>query len=238
MTQSAFYAIGDVHGLSERLERLYDAILADIAETGVEAVIIHLGDYVDRGPDSRGVIDRVRALERHAEIFNASVTALLGNHERMMLDAFDETSDEAETFWLSNGGDETLRSYGVEPDDSEWRAAIDPIHLSWLRERPTLFLDPLMGLAFVHAGIEPAHYPNCGEGIYLWTRSQRFLNTESWPDRLEIRDLRVIHGHTPTEDQHPYVDDRRINVDTGAVFGGPLTCAILMEGELVRFLYA
>jgi serine/threonine protein phosphatase 1 len=239
MSATVFYAIGDIHGEAGKLERLHNAIVADMAETRVRAEIIYLGDYVDRGPDSRRVIDLVMTFQGDvARSDNASAIALLGNHERLMLDALDDPSGDADEDWLFNGGYQTIESYGLAADDPDWRAAIDPAHVAWLRALPTIHADPSSGLVFVHAGIEPSIYPACADAVRLWTRSDRFFDTWTWPERSELRGVRVIHGHTPTDDARPYVDARRINVDTGAVFGGPLTCAVLTRGQPDRFLYA
>ncbi len=72
----------------------------------------------------------------------------------------------------------------------------------------------------------------------MWTRSRKFFKSERWPERDKLKDLLVVHGHTPTDDFEPYVERRRINVDTGACFGGPLTCAVLAPNAAVRFLRA
>jgi serine/threonine protein phosphatase 1 len=180
---TTFYAIGDVHGLADRLGRLHEAILGDLAERGGPAAIVHLGDYVDRGPDSRQAIDRIMALQQSApQRCGAFVHALLGNHERLMLEAYDRNSPGAETTWRLNRGEETIESYGATRGDPAWREAIDPAHIAWLRALPSMLVEPAHGLAFVHAGIEPAAFPDCAEEIRLWTRSERFFNTESWPD--------------------------------------------------------
>jgi serine/threonine protein phosphatase 1 len=174
MAETTYYAIGDVHGMGEMLARLHDAIIADIAARGEPAAVVHLGDYVDRGPHSREVMDLPERLP------GVPVHALRGNHEQMMLDAYVRLDNDSEEMWLFNGGVETLESYGVErPERYLWRTKIDEQHVEWLRSLPALFRDEARGLVFVHAGIEPNAFPNCEDEIYLWTRSRRFFETRS-----------------------------------------------------------
>jgi serine/threonine protein phosphatase 1 len=235
MKDTTYYAIGDVHGMATKLARLHDMIAERIGREGGPSAIVHLGDYVDRGPNSRGVIDLIRGIEARPPA-GVAVHSLRGNHEQLMLDAFD--SEKAESDWFTNGGYAVLTSYGVTDADENWRGAIDPEHIAWLRALPLLIRDEERGLAFVHAGIEPAKFPDCGDETHLWTRSRRYFETKSWPKRPELKDLLVVHGHTPTDDYAPFADARRINVDTGAVYGGPLTCVVLAPGDRPRFLYA
>lgn len=238
-----YYAIGDVHGLAARLRALHDMILADwaLVHDGARAVIVHLGDYIDRGPDSRGVITAIMALEREARRRgDFDVVALRGNHEQMMIDAIGRADGAARRLWTMNGGDVTLESY--RRAHARRRTLVDPSHLRWVRRRPMIHAAPEDGLVFVHAGIDPGAYPACADGVRLWTRAAAFLDTAGWPPRPELEGVTVVHGHTPTADFCPDVEpsDRpqRINVDTGAVFGGPLTCVALAPDRPPRFLQA
>lgn len=227
------YAIGDVHGEADKLARLHDVILNDATRAGVRPRIAHLGDYVDRGPDSRAVIARVMALAESAE-----APALLGNHEAMMLAAYDKAKLSSEEHWSVNGGEETIASYTrANGAHANWRDAIDHEHIDWMRTLPTIWRDEARRIALVHGGIDPQTFPNCDDYVRLWTRSTKFFDTKAWPPREELSGLLVVHGHTPTDDFEPYVSARRINVDTGACYGGPLTCLVLApDGEPVRFL--
>jgi len=233
-----YFAIGDVHGESAKLAALHHAILDRIADEKAPARIIHLGDYVDRGPDTRGVIDRIMALE---SLFEGSSTieviSLMGNHEQMLLDAYDSHLDPGN--WWTQGGQEAADSYagGEGRADSRWRDNIPREHIAWMRALPPIYRDEARGLVFVHAGIDPNRFPDCPESIRLWTRSDKFFELSRWPNRPELQDLLVVHGHTPKGDL-PESYPHRINVDTGACFGGPLTAAILKEGQPPEFLQA
>jgi serine/threonine protein phosphatase 1 len=239
MTSRIHFAIGDIHGEVRKLVELHAAILDRIAFEKQPATIVHLGDYVDRGPDSCGAIDRIMAMEmRYADADAIRVVSILGNHEQMMLNAIDADPSWGNENWLSQGGRETLWSYlGGRPLNEQWREAIPKAHIAWMRSLPDLHYDREQKLAFVHAGIDPRLFPECSDQIRLWTRSERFFNTVAWPEREELRGLTVLHGHTPRGPE-PEVEPRRINIDTGACYGGPLTAVVLKEGEEPEFLKA
>ncbi len=238
MPATLYFAIGDVHGESAKLAALHDAILDRIQFEKLPARIIHLGDYVDRGPDTRGVIERIMALE---DMFAGSETiqviSLMGNHEQMMLNAYDSTLDPGT--WWSQGGAEAADSYagGTGRAGTDWRDHVPKAHINWMRRLLPIYRDFARKLVFVHAGIEPASFPNESERTYLWTRSERFFNDDAWPSRPELAGLTVVHGHTPV-DFKPELKFRRINVDTGACFGGPLTAVILKDGAEPQFIAA
>lgn len=231
MKQAVIYAIGDVHGEAGRLHALHDALFTRHgARTDSRPMkLVHLGDYVDRGPDSYDVIETVRAMEKREDVETVN---LRGNHEQMMIEAYDENSD-ARLHWLMNGGDATLESYAR-------RGFEDPPehHLDWLRALPTLHLDETAGIAFVHAGVDPRTFPDCEDRIHLWTRSPRFMDPGRWVSGA-LDGWRVVHGHTPTPGFEPQAAGepaRRFNLDTGAVYGGKLTAGIFAPGEPVEFL--
>lgn len=217
------YAVGDVHGCSRQLDQLHGAIGYDaLRAREPRKVIVYLGDYVDRGPDSRGVLARLLApgppgCER---IF------LKGNHEVMFQAAIAASAcADVRRFWLANGGEATLASYGAVPElAAYWAAAVPAEHRALLRGLRTAW--SAGGYLFVHAGIRPGIAPEAQqEEDLLWIR-EPFLswNSEATPPGV------VVHGHTPTD--APVVLRHRIGVDTGAVFGGKLTAALLWADRL------
>lgn len=238
MADPRAYIIGDVHGEDSRLESLHEAVLAHHDAAGGPAVLVHLGDLIDRGPDSRGVVERVMRLQSAPPPL-LDIICLRGNHEQMMLDALVSDDPEEEGFWLRNGGDETVSSYErAHGRNANWRACIDESHQNWLEALPYYWENPSQGWLCVHAGIDPGSWPRCDAEILLWTRSERFFDPRRWPKRRELAGLFVIHGHTPTQDFLPDQRGQRLNIDTGAVYGGPLTCAVLQANAPVSFLVA
>lgn len=219
------YAIGDPHGCAGRLAALHALIAADAHHRPCpRVVVVHLGDYVDRGEDSAGVL---ALLQGPAPVPGAQVVNLMGNHEQMMLAALDpRAEDDVVGFWLDNGGAEALESYGADPRDMRSWAAVPAADLAFLRSlRPSFALG---GYFFAHAGVRPDVPLDRQDPMDLaWIR-EPFL---SWRGILPAV---VVHGHTPA--RGPEVLDHRIGIDTGAVFGGPLTCAVLEE-DRVGFLF-
>jgi serine/threonine protein phosphatase 1 len=223
------YAVGDVHGCADRLALMHGAIAEDLAARPVEhALVIHIGDYIDRGPDSAGVIERLlRPFPSVPGTTPPHLVNLTGNHEEMLLTALDEGSRAAAERWLANSGGETLASWGLSwrGGARAWREAIPPRHLGFLRGLGLIYRAG--GYAFVHAGLRPGvPLEQQAREDMLWIR-EPFL---SWPGRLPIV---VVHGHTPED--APQVRPHRIGIDTGAVLGGPLTCAVL-ELDGVAFI--
>ncbi len=221
------YAIGDVHGCLDRLVSLHWAITADLAARPIaESVLVHLGDYVDRGPDSAGVIWLLTGavappVTRRVE--------LMGNHETMMIEALSGDNPRAAEAWLDNGGATTLESYHVPATASpaEWTQKVPLAHRQWLKTRAMLHVED--GYLFVHAGIRPGRpLARQRPEDMLWIRDT-FLNSR------ERHPLIVVHGHTPS--QGPDIQANRIGIDTGAVMGGSLTCLVL-ERDRMHFLSA
>jgi serine/threonine protein phosphatase 1 len=232
------YAIGDIHGMLDRLRQLHALIREDMARTKAEARIVHLGDYVDRGPDSRGVIEAVMAMQAEGRAHGYPVLALRGNHEQMMLDAYEDPTGAAYRNWMFNGGDMALASYARAfpgPFD-RWTQLIPQSHLGWLAGLPTMIQDEARGLVFVHAGIDPEAFPHCPDALRIWTRSEKFFDFTRWPIRPALKGLKVIHGHTPTDTMAAEIHRHRINVDSGCVYGGRLSCVALETGENPRIL--
>ena len=140
----------------------------------------------------------------------------------------------AEALWARNGGMATIRSYEDNPEPGLLYR-----HLKWLKGRPSVHWVEDDRIVFVHAGVDGSTFPEQKEEIYLWTRSEKFFDTEKWTAPA-LEGHRIVHGHTPTDDFQPFVSDdgRRINIDTGACWGGALTAAIIAPDEPVRFLEA
>jgi calcineurin-like phosphoesterase family protein len=231
MRGNIYYVIGDIHGEADQLRQLHKTIIerhrAEFRDT--DKTIVHLGDYVDRGPDSYDVIEIVMSLENDP---NQKVINLKGNHEQLMLDAYQKDKPCAYHVWLDNGGAQTISSYQdnglTEPPGR---------HLDWLAGLPSLHWDKKAGLVFVHAGVDPNRFPFDGEETRLWTRTRSFFDPSCWKSPA-LTGMRVIHGHTPTQSAAPDIsaDGRRINVDTGACYGGPLTAAVFAPNQDVQFI--
>jgi len=222
------YAFGDIHGELEKLDELLDEISLEADDR-----LVFLGDYIDRGPDSPGVIDRLLELrEQYA------CTFLLGNHESMFLDFLGWTDDAyfGGDAFLLNGGDRTLAAYGYFDRDRTDRESfhLPKDHENFLLGLQLSHLDG--DYLFVHAGLDQAHLL-CGDLGFalrksrpvdvLWNRT-----TGDLPHDLGVT---VVYGHTPSEDfgvrwNPPF----SIGVDTGAVYGGPLTAIRLPDEKIFQ----
>jgi serine/threonine protein phosphatase 1 len=215
------YAIGDIHGCADRLFALHDAIAADLARRPVAApLLLHIGDYIDRGPHSAGVIARLAA---GPPLPGVPTVNLLGNHEQTMIDAL--SGDRAAgTDWLYQGGRPALESWGVDPDSPRetWPAGVPAAHLAFARGLTLSYQEG--GYLFVHAGIRPGVPLDAQTKEDLLRIRQPFLFTDA--DFGAV----IVHGHTPVK--APVVRRNRIGIDTGAVFDGPLTCAVLEEARI------
>ncbi|MEM7662261.1 MAG: metallophosphoesterase family protein [Pseudomonadota bacterium] len=227
------YAIGDVHGRADLLERLFDMIEADISSAidAEEVSIVFMGDYIDRGFQSRDVIDFLLSdrVQRHNCVF------LKGNHEEAFLRFLHEPAFGPR--WAGYGGGETLMSYGVRPprtrtQSEEWEEASRAL-VEALPDEHRSFLMNLQASAsigdylFVHAGLRPGRpIEKQSEQDFLWIRDE-FINSSEPFEQM------VVHGHTPVSE--PYKDHRRIAVDTGAYMTGHLTAACFVRDE-VTFL--
>lgn len=211
---------------------MIEAIARDLAQRPTQtALTVTVGDYVDRGPDSRGVIER---LTRNP--FPSPLVALRGNHESIFEEFLRDPS--IADYWRRLGGLETLHSYGVdvaplmrgrghEEAAAALRAALPQSHVTFLA---SLRLTHSVGRYFLcHAGVRPGvPLARQREEDLLWIREE-FLDSRADFGKV------VVHGHTPCE--APELRPNRINVDTGAFMSGQLTCAVL-EDEGVRFLVA
>jgi serine/threonine protein phosphatase 1 len=199
------YAIGDIHGSLHKLRDLM--MLCERHADGRTASFIFLGDYIDRGPDSRGVVEALMDMQSRQP---DRVIALKGNHEAVALEVVDGET-EAE-LWLREGGTATLRSYDI--DDAR---DLPDEHIAWLRALPLCYDDGRR--FFVHAGVDPEKPLGAQrDRDLIWIR-EPFLSDARDYGRL------IVHGHTPQTDGIPDFRGNRLNLDTGAVFGRPLTAA-------------
>jgi serine/threonine protein phosphatase 1 len=218
------YAIGDIHGCDVQLGNLHELIAEDLAQRPVEApLLLHIGDYVDRGADTAGVLQR---LLTDTPIPGLPVVNLVGNHDETMLHAL-SGDRAAATDWLFAGGAPALQSYGIDPDSprESWPEQVPPEHLDFLRGLTLTHRDG--GYFFVHGGVRPGVPLERQAREDLLRMRQPFLYSEMSFGAV------VVHGHTPVRD--PVVRHNRIAIDTGAVFGGKMTCLVL-EGETLGFL--
>lgn len=219
----ALYAIGDLHGCARTL----DALVARLPTLTPDDTIVFVGDYVDRGPDSPGVLDRMLAFEAAAEDGSGPTAVFLrGNHDQMMIDFADGTGDD--DLWWINGGRQTLASYpGGE---------IPAAHVDFLRRTRVAHVQD--GFAFVHAGMDPSvsvadNLAVPDPGVLLWTRRH-------WTHPLHAWEMPVVCGHTPVPE--PVDRPQVIGIDTGAVFYarpglGRLTAVVLPERRFVQVPY-
>lgn len=227
------YAVGDVHGRLDLLDGLIARMTEDYRALGRDdpPVLIMLGDYVDRGAQSSGVIDRLIALNEQAAEGRFELRALMGNHEETLLHFLDDP--QAGPSWVEYGGGETMASYGVQRPMGRvelevwdrtrlaFRAAFPPAHEQFLRR---LELMVVYGdYVFVHAGVRPGlPLERQVAADLLWIRND-FL------DHSHGLKATVVHGHTPVEEV--FLGRQRINVDTGAYATGVLTAVRLDGGE-------
>jgi serine/threonine protein phosphatase 1 len=205
------YAVGDIHGCLDKLKSLVAACREHAA--GREMQFVFLGDYIDRGPDPAGVVRFLMSLQTDMQ---ERMIALKGNHEAWALEfvgyAWPGTS------WLRNGGIETLVSYAAETVDD-----LPSAHLQWMSGLRLTYDDGRR--FFVHAGLDPKRpLDDQDEEDLLWMR-EPFLSDDRDYGRL------IVHGHTPVADGRPDLRSNRLNVDTGAFLGGPLTAALFDDSQ-------
>lgn len=223
------WAVGDVHGRFDLFEALIARLWHDAGKLKVPSRLVLLGDYIDRGPDSRRVLDLICRLQ-DTEAFRKcwpEVVVLRGNHEATLLGFLEDAS--VGPVWVDHGGGATLLSYGIQPpvnrgDGKAWEAA----RLALVAELParhlTLLADTRLiyqagDYLFVHAGIRPGQpLETQNEDTFLWIRHS-FLNVERAGVQV------VVHGHTPAETVHNGA--WRIGLDTGAYATGILSAVYL-----------
>ncbi|GAB5467387.1 MAG: metallophosphoesterase family protein [Rhodospirillales bacterium] len=236
------YVVGDLHGCLDRFVDLLSQIRDDLADWTGSSLLIFLGDYVDRGDDSAGLLDLLRRGAAGLDLPPAcQVRCLKGNHEDLFLRAL--RGEDSDALWLANGGDATCRSYGVcvealgrhgplQPGLSKaLRRAVPASHRAFLEGLETRH--QVGDYFFCHAGVRPGvPLAEQEEEDLLWIRGS-FLRSAA--DHGAI----VVHGHSPVAE--PDLLPNRIGIDTGAVYGGRLTALVLDglgRGAERRFLQA
>ncbi len=227
---SRIYAIGDIHGRLDLLTQLEGLIVDDAATGPQNKTVIYLGDYIDRGPDSGGVIDHL--LDHPLAGFKG--IRLMGNHEDFLIN-FLENGEQGSS-WIANGGDATLEYYGItawpymtdgqlKPLRSKLENLVPPRHRDFLA---ALYVSYKLGdYVFVHAGVRPGvQLADQDETDLMWIR-EIFLKSNADFGHC------VVHGHSIADE--PEIRRNRIGIDTGAYRTGRLTCVVL-EDDNVRFL--
>jgi diadenosine tetraphosphatase ApaH/serine/threonine PP2A family protein phosphatase len=214
--EGRLFAIGDIHGCPDELRAILKAIAPVQGDT-----VVFVGDYVDRGPSARDVVEMALDLEKGP----AECVFLKGNHEDMMMSYLGKPGNYGESF-LFNGGIATLDSYGLREDDLENAAERLPdTHMDFMSRLSVSYLRP--PYLFVHAGIQPTRQLEEQQTEdMLWIRQEFIFN----PHRI---DATVVFGHTPMRGvmiDLPY----KLGIDTGLVYGGKLTCVEFNEGVLYQ----
>lgn len=220
------YAIGDVHGRLDLLTKMHQTVARDRqSRKAADWRVVHLGDYIDRGPDTRGVIEFLIAA-----LGDKRMIALAGNHDAGLLEFLREPTKSI--VFTDHGGDRTMQSYGVKMDrgslagsrDALAKALPDP-HLRFLQDLK-LWVE-FGDFFFCHAGIRPdVPLEMQDPRDLLWIR-QEFLNHRGLHDKI------IVHGHTPSP--HAEMMDNRVNVDTAAFQTGRLT-ALVIDGSEKQIL--
>lgn len=206
------YVVGDIHGCYESLLNLLELI--DCAR----GTLIFLGDYINRGPDSQKVVSLVIQLKKELP----RVITLLGNHEAMFLRYL--KGEEGQQVFLRNGGQNTLKSYGIDPmRDNNHNIYIPAEHMAFFNNLLLNWEDDKY--IFVHAGLQPGvHLSMQTKDWCLWARDEFISSAYNFGKQ-------VIFGHTVFGE--PLMRAEKIGIDTGAVYGGRLTCIVLPGEEFV-----
>lgn len=218
MSNSRLFVVGDIHACPAELEALIHSL-----SLHREDRLVFLGDYIDRGPGSREVIDFLLGLKGSGE---GELVFLKGNHEDMFLHYLGYSGHYGEAF-LFNGGYTTLKSYGLSPllAGGDMAVALPEAHLRFLLELKTCY--PLGDVLCVHAGVNPLRpLEEQDEEELLWIREEFIYNPHSLP-------YTAIFGHTPQREVFfhlPY----KVGIDTGLVYGGKLSCLELTEKKLFQ----
>ncbi|MBN1614383.1 MAG: serine/threonine protein phosphatase [Deltaproteobacteria bacterium] len=208
------FAIGDIHGCLSRL----DDLMLQIDIDGQQDTLVFIGDYIDRGPDSKGVVDYILEMKRTIH----RVICLLGNHEQMFLDYLSDRYDKE--LYLGNGGVATLASYGFSIDARGCDLALPEDHRHFFTGLLPYY--ETESFLFAHAGLRPGIPPaEQDPEDLIWIR-QDFIGSDYDFGKP------VVFGHTPL--YKPLIEPNKIGIDTGAVYGGKLTCIELPEKRILQ----
>ncbi len=211
---AAIYVIGDIHGRLDALERLMAKIGPDLEQDR----LLFMGDYIDRGPHPKGVVDYVLCLQNSAP--PEQVICLKGNHEAMFLNFLE--GRDADLF-LANGGFSTLKDYWGEDWDRREKLVLPPDHEAFYRGLRLYYETP--EYIFVHGGLRPGvPLKEQDEEDLLWIRGEFIVSMEDFGRK-------VVFGHTPFK--QPLVLPNKLGIDTGAVYGNLLTCLKLPQEEFI-----
>lgn len=214
------WVVGDVHGCYEQLGKIYNRINGVECSYDEPLRAVFIGDYIDRGPQSKDCVEFLMMLTDKFK----NIICLRGNHEQMLLDAWDGVHFNP-GLWLQNGGGDTLISYGMKPGQSidEWKNYIPQSHIDWIRNLPLQHEDE--DHIYVHAGLVPPDK--------VWM--------EPYDERLWVRDQfissdhdfgkKVIFGHTIMPEL--LVRNNKIGIDTGCFATGKLTAVKVENGQIV-----
>jgi serine/threonine protein phosphatase 1 len=226
------FAIGDIHGCLKELTLLHKNIFAHDKFEVKKDLLIYLGDYIDRGKNSKEVINQILKLKYKG----IKIISLMGNHDQFMIDFLFNKKNNIEN-WLNFGLDQTIRSYGIEVvefiKDGFGDDIIDKLrntlldnmekeHINFFKNLEISFLSEKY--FFVHAGIDPKkRLEDQTKQDFLWSRSKEFFDKDFKSEKV------IVHGHTPEEN---IVNNRyRINIDTGCYFSGKLSSVCLNDGS-------
>ena len=234
------FAIGDIHGCLKQLTSLLDKIFNHFNFNKKNDLLVYLGDYIDRGPNAKGVINRILELQKE----KVNSIFLMGNHEQIMIDfVFNKINNLR--YWLNLGTDQTFKSYkieiaefikdGFEDDkmDKLRNVLLNKLSNEHIHFLKNLKLSHSMGkYLFVHAGINPEKTLKDQDKMdFLWSRSEQFFDKNFKFEQI------IVHGHTPEKEviNLPY----RINIDTGCFFSGKLSSVCLNDNNNERkFIYS
>lgn len=209
---SDIYAIGDIHGCLDHLERLLEEVNPDLHRHK----LVFIGDYIDRGPNSKGVVEYIIRLRKLYPPEN--IICLKGNHEAMFLDFLNGIQPE---LFLFNGGRSTLREYWGERWDRLKHLRLPPEHEEFFLSLKNYYETP--DYIFVHGGLKPGvPLAEQKEEDLFWIRGEFIASFEDFGRR-------VIFGHTPL--RNPLIMPNKIGIDTGCVYGNLLTCVRLPAEE-------